>query len=81
MKLCKNTNPLGSLCKDCKFSEEQFFLLRCIRPTFVSPVDGCYQPRNAYCSNERYDGWLNARIFDSCGKEGRYFETKENVID
>lgn len=37
-----------------------------------------YTYRYPYCHSHREDGWLFARIGKTCGKEGRWFEKKED---
>lgn len=77
------------LCKECKnfikasFNDEQnqarfSKCRRTLDPLHASNFVG-HQPDGEdmkFCSMERMHGWLDARIFKTCGREGRYFEPK-----
>ena len=68
------------LCKDCKFFSNS------IRPTCgktISRVTG--EPLDIYdgwrgnADLQREDNWLSCRIMKTCGKEGRWWEPKEET--
>lgn len=69
------------LCKDCKHIGKSPFgtLTYCHRPIDIDVVSGDANIVGNYCSVERSVAWLNARVFKMCGKEGRYFEEKEET--
>ena len=43
----------------------------------VSPVDGNIKPASYHpCFIARTDGWIGARVWNTCGLEGRFFKQK-----
>ncbi len=70
------------LCKDCKHIELGVFS-RCYHPNnikkTVDPVNGTTKLNYKsfmYCDAHRNCGFFTSRIFNSCGKSGRWFEEK-----
>lgn len=63
------------LCKDCKRFEDSW--AKCWRGGGVTdPVRGTRESQAANCHSQREVGWIAARLFSWCGKEGRYWEAK-----
>ena len=67
------------LCKDCKHIGKSPLgtLNHCMRVVGTSVLDGSDKYVDEYCSIERSTGWLLSRLFNFCGKEGRFYEEKE----
>ena len=71
------------LCKDCKWyrhEEAGRYRHRCARNmlgvsamVLVTGEDGTYP---SWCDLERCYGWFQARVENTCGKEGRWWEPK-----
>lgn len=71
------------LCKDCKHYVESRSadLDRCnMRPVacakYRALVRGIPTDDFSFCDIHRSAGWLDARMMDKCGKEGRWWEEK-----
>lgn len=79
------------LCKDCRFCSEPGVFAECLAPQnmkdykldtniLVMGEPAIYrsgqEPRWIFCSSHRDDGWLGARIANSCGAEGRWWQKK-----
>lgn len=68
------------LCIDCKHHKAWGTGTTCNRPGLgKSLVSG-----NQYwtpCGTEREGGWLLARLNKTCGKEARFFETKNSNLN
>jgi hypothetical protein len=50
------------------------------RRVYISDVVSGQQPmrhRKSNCFANRIDGWLSARIHNTCGREGRWFGVKQ----
>lgn len=69
------------LCKDCKHIDESPFgtLTYCTRVVGTNLLDGSPESVDNYSNYERSAGWLASRLFNLCGKEGRFFEEKDNA--
>lgn len=67
------------LCKDCKHLGRSPVgnLNHCQRIIGTNLLDGGNKYVDEYCSIERSTGWLASRLFNYCGKEGRFFDSKE----
>lgn len=64
------------ICTECRHNRDLFPLQYCYRPIAVpqDPVTGVtHVPRRADCRIERRNAWLA----DRCGRDGRYWEPKE----
>lgn len=72
------------LCINCNLHRKDFKIRShvCIRNVKYdySLVDGhCSLNNCLYCDEERQYNKLLARLFNTCGKEGRFFVKKDNV--
>lgn len=50
------------------------------RYAYLSDVVSGQRPmryRKSNCFSQRADGWLSARLGNTCGREGRWFEAKQ----
>lgn len=71
------------LCKDCKHLGKSPWgsMDHCKRGTGVNLRDGSQKCVDICCESERSTGWLASTIFGFCGKEGRFFEEKDDAND
>ena len=64
-------------CRECKFFEKgSDGLLFCRRP---HPLTGERYVISKWCQSERQGGKFIAKIFNKCGREGRFFEPNDEV--
>lgn len=58
-------------CKDCKHYRDygNFYPPLCMAKKTTSPMN--------FIKMERSDGWFMSRVVGSCGKSGRFFESKK----
>jgi len=63
-------------CKDCKYHSHVSVIHICCHPKSVTNVDLVSgEKKYTHCS------WARDNcVFGFCGKEGKYFEPKENII-
>jgi len=68
-------------CRDCKWNKKQIFgeCEYCNAPKNIKYdiVSGDQYFQIPGCHEHRTDGWLKARRYNTCGKEGRWWEAKE----
>jgi hypothetical protein len=71
MKLCKD-------CKHCEAGQTSDFT-KCFKNTEkrINLISGeALKSMVMYCHTHRGAGWLDARLHNLCGKEGRWYEPK-----
>lgn len=74
-------------CVNCRWaSEDKPQYLKCNAPANVNSDEFIYvggfsaseTPRRwTFCATQRTGGWLDTRMFRKCGREGRWFESKD----
>jgi hypothetical protein len=67
-----------SYCRWCRPS--RWFPPNCISPKVYCPIEFLSVPTMVEalrCSRQRHYGWLMARLTGTCGKEGRFWEFRE----
>lgn len=66
------------ICMDCKHEKGTFCLKSAVRE--VSPVSGKMETiiEARFCQAERKHGLVRARLYGSCGKEGRFYSARIN---
>lgn len=68
------------ICADCKHSEKDTLnILKCGAPKNMARdiVTGDLRRRYNYCEFLRRGGWVDCRLSNTRGKEGRWFKPKE----
>jgi hypothetical protein len=69
------------ICADCIYFDRfplSADLSRCTRPVGVSPISGEPSPHKwKFCSSQRDDSWFWSRVFNTCGKGGRFFKERK----
>lgn len=70
-KDCKHSFDLESTFPKCK-APENFQ----VKTEYLVSGDRTNCFRWMYCETQRKSGWLEARIDNSCGREGRWFEPR-----
>ena len=53
----------------------------CNRPVSISPIDGTTKYKDELAEIERYHGWIESRLFGTCGRYARFFETNAERKD
>ena len=72
---------LKKLCSECKWQDYPSSVTPCCmapQNDEGDPIKGGYGPRWAECRFHRGDGWLYARLNRTCGKEGRWWEERDD---
>lgn len=74
--LTKTEKNRTGFCKDCRWMN--IITNKCNSPKLRRPVIDMVSgiPKSRYCITQRIDGFILARLFGTCGAEGRFFEPK-----
>ncbi len=77
MKLLKSEIKL---CKNCKYSSGSIYNLECHhkKNSIIDLSHGGYELKWPMCYDQRADGLLISIIIRTCGKSGRWFESKND---